>query len=175
MARIIHINTRGNTLALYDNGKQEKLFAVSTSKFGIGNVYGSNQTPPGKHVICEKIGAGAVIGTVFQERKNTGIISRVYKKRKEYPYEEEFPCITTRILWLKGLDERLNKGEGIDSKERKIYIHGTPYEYDIGKFASFGCIRMCNEDIVNLFNLVEVGDVVELLEGNNGLSSQGDH
>lgn len=163
MARIIHISTRNNVLQIYEDGKEKALYPVSTSKFGIGNEYGSNQTPLGKHVICEKIGADTTIGTVFYGRKNTGILSQIYKKREEYPYEEESPCITTRILWLEGIDEGLNKGEGIDSKERKIYIHGTPYEYGVGKFSSLGCVRMCNEDIISLFSMVEVGDVVELI------------
>ena len=160
--RVIHISTKNNILKFYEGGEEKASYPVSTSKCGIGNEYGSNQTPLGRHIICEKIGADVAIGTVFQERKNTGIISRIYKNRGEYPYEEA-PCVTTRILWLEGLDEGLNKGEGIGSKERKIYIHGTPYEYGVGRPASFGCIRMRNKDIISLFDAVEVGDEVEIM------------
>ncbi len=42
-------------------------------------------------------------------------------------------------------------------------IHGTNMPRSIGKAASHGCIRMRNHDVEELFNLVEVGDAVELL------------
>jgi lipoprotein-anchoring transpeptidase ErfK/SrfK len=41
-------------------------------------------------------------------------------------------------------------------------IHGTNAPGSIGRKASHGCIRMRNRDIEELFNLVEVGIVVEL-------------
>ena len=43
-------------------------------------------------------------------------------------------------------------------------IHGTNRPHSIGTFASYGCIRMFNEDILDLFDRVEVGtDVVVTL------------
>ncbi len=41
-------------------------------------------------------------------------------------------------------------------------IHGTNAPRSIGHAASHGCIRLRNRDIVDLFERVEVGDVVEL-------------
>ncbi len=41
-------------------------------------------------------------------------------------------------------------------------IHGTNAPGSIGRKASHGCIRMRNRDIEELFELVAVGDVVEL-------------
>ncbi|HYL37235.1 MAG TPA: L,D-transpeptidase [Bryobacteraceae bacterium] len=43
-------------------------------------------------------------------------------------------------------------------------IHGTNMPLSIGKAASHGCIRMRNRDVEELFNLVEVGDPVELTD-----------
>ena len=39
-------------------------------------------------------------------------------------------------------------------------IHGTNRPESIGKFASYGCIRMYNEDIAHLFQRVDVGTPV---------------
>lgn len=70
--------------------------------------------------------------------------------------------ITTRILRLRGLEKGINKGEGVDSHKRYIYIHGTPQEWLIGKPASHGCIRMLNKDVIRLFNIVPSGTVVSI-------------
>ncbi len=70
--------------------------------------------------------------------------------------------VTTRILWLKGLEAGKNKGSGIDSYRRYIYIHGTAEEHLIGRPASHGCIRMYNNDVIKLFNLVEEGTPVDI-------------
>ena len=158
MARIIRITIKNNTLNLFEGKKLRKQYSVSTSRNGTGNEYGKEQTPLGRHRIFEKIGKGVPVGGVFKERCFNGEISLIYKEKSECI--EEFPCITTRILWLEGLDEGLNLGEGIGSYERKIYIHGTPYEYDIGKSASLGCIRMRNQDVVEFFDVIDVGDEI---------------
>src|SRR6266852_6851049 len=47
-------------------------------------------------------------------------------------------------------------------------IHGTNRPQSIGKAASHGCIRMRNKDVEELFQLVEVGDPVELVEAVDG-------
>jgi lipoprotein-anchoring transpeptidase ErfK/SrfK len=39
-------------------------------------------------------------------------------------------------------------------------IHGTSRPHSIGTFASYGCIRMFNEDIIDLFDRVSVGTEV---------------
>ena len=46
---------------------------------------------------------------------------------------------------------------------RKGYgIHGTNEPRSIGRAASHGCIRMSNRDITQFFNLVRVGDLVDI-------------
>ncbi len=145
-------------LYLLSGFKIIKRYPVSTSRYGIGNKAGSYKTPVGTHRICSKIGRNAKSGTIFLNRKNTGRISKIYKNYLANPDD----VITTRILRLKGLERGVNKGKGIDSFMRQIYIHGTPSEFIIGRAASHGCIRMKNKDIIELFNLVRRNTIVEI-------------
>lgn len=146
-------------LYLIENGKVVRQYPVSTSKFGIGNQAGSYRTPLGRHRVAEKIGAGAPIRTIFKERVNTGKLAAIERTLKGAPYDD----VTTRILWLEGLEPGVNRGPGIDSKERFIYIHGTPSEGLIGRPASNGCVRMYNEDVIELFDRVPEGTPVLIL------------
>jgi len=157
---MIEISIEKQKLKFIKNSKTVKEYAISTAKNGAGCKEESEQTPVGQHKICEKIGDGLAVGTVFQERNNTGIISKIYKERREYSYVDEGDCMTTRILRLEGLQEGVNRGEGVDTLKRCIYVHGTPYEYSIGRPFSHGCIRMRNKDIVELFELAEEGGEV---------------
>lgn len=124
-----------------------KVYPVSTSRFGIGNKEGSNKTPLGLHRIVSKIGSNAEQGEIFTARRRTGKIARIKRTERE-------DLITTRILRLEGLEKGINRGKGIDSFKRCIYIHGTPHEHLIGRPASHGCIRMKNKDISQLFTSV---------------------
>ena len=47
-------------------------------------------------------------------------------------------------------------------------IHGTNRPRSIGHAASHGCIRMRNQDVEELFELVQVGDSVELVTAVDG-------
>ncbi|MDM8565953.1 L,D-transpeptidase [Candidatus Halobeggiatoa sp. HSG11] len=130
-----------------ENNELVKTYDISTSKFGIGSKAYSNKTPLGWHHIENKIGADAPEGTIFKARQNTGKIAKINGEIGD--------LVTSRIMWLKGLDEGKNLGTGIDSYKRYIYIHGTAEENKIGKRASHGCIRMLNRDVIELFNLVK--------------------
>lgn len=138
----------------------EKIYPISTSKYGIGSRARSNKTPPGTHRVAEKIGEGAPVGTIFKGRVSTGRTAEIYTNRAEHGED----LITTRIIWLEGLEQGINKGKGIDSHQRYIYIHGTPEEGLIGTPASHGCIRMKNADIIELFDLIDIGALVEIVE-----------
>jgi lipoprotein-anchoring transpeptidase ErfK/SrfK len=61
------------------------------------------------------------------------------------------------------MEEGKNKGKGIDSYMRYIYIHGTSEEGWIGEPASHGCIRMKNKDVIDLFKEVSIGTFVLIL------------
>lgn len=135
-----------------------RTYPVSTSKYGIGNEEGSNKTPLGTHRIYKKLGGGVEIGTIFKACINTGRIAQIYRDATDV--EQDF--VITRIMCLEGLEPGVNKGEGIDSRDRRIYIHGTPEEGLIGTPASNGCIRMKNDDVIELFDLVKIGTLVEI-------------
>jgi hypothetical protein len=127
-----------------------KKFRCSTSRFGIGQEGGSNRTPLGLHRIAEKIGGGWPAGTVFQSRQFIGYTWRGLPEAK----------ITTRILWLEGLEPNFNRGGRVDSHRRYIYIHGTGDEPGIGRPASCGCIQMAADDLIPLFDQVPGGTLV---------------
>jgi len=147
-------------LYLVRDGEIVKTYPVSTSKYGVGNQKGSNRTPLGTHRIFKKIGDGAKIGAIFEHNVDTGRVATIHTDETQSGED----LITTRIMWLEGLEPGINRGEGIDSRDRHIYIHGTPEEWLIGRPASHGCIRMKNRDVVELFNLVREGTLVEIVE-----------
>ena len=134
----------------------EKTYKISSSSFGIGSQKNSFKTPLGAHVISEKIGKKLPKGAVLKGRVWTNEIAEIISK----PIDIEADVITSRILWLEGLEIGRNKGGNVDSKSRYIYIHGTAEEGLIGKPASLGCIRMFNEDVIELFKNVSVGTQV---------------
>ena len=128
-------------------------FPVSTSRHGLGNRKDSFKTPTGIHRIAQKIGDGAPAGCVFKSRVASEEICLQQA-------DAAADVITSRILWLQGLQPGLNQGGDVDSFERYIYIHGTADEAHIGQPQSIGCIRMKNADVIALYERVEEGDLV---------------
>ena len=126
----------------------------STSRFGIGQTEGTNCTPLGLHRVVEKIGGGWPVGTVFKGRKPIGYTWRGMPDAK----------ITTRILWLEGLEPGFNRGGNVDSHARYIYIHGTADQTSIGKPTSCGCIHLADADLIPLFDLLPSGTLVWIQE-----------
>jgi L,D-transpeptidase YbiS len=133
-------------------------YPVSTARNGLGEQSGSYCTPRGRHRIAEKIGDGQPLYAVFKARVPTGEVW----SRDLAASEPGRDWILTRILWLEGLEKGKNKGIPVDTHDRYIYIHGTDEEHLLGSPVSHGCIRMKNEDVVDLFNLVEVGTEVRI-------------
>ncbi|MCI0411121.1 MAG: L,D-transpeptidase [Acidobacteria bacterium] len=133
---------------------------ISTSRNGAGEARGSFCTPRGEHVICEKIGGDWPPDTVFVGRRPTAELYTP-ELRTRFPLRD---WILTRILWLEGVEEGRNRGGDVDSRERCIYIHGAPEDAPMGVAGSRGCVRMRNADILHLFDLVEVGTQVVILE-----------
>ena len=148
-------------MGLYDDaGQLLKRYSVSTSKFGTGNQNGSEQTPLGLHRIKHKLGGAMPVNEVFIGRVPHGNLDECKERGVELPDD----VIMSRILWLEGMEPGRNQGGYVDTYQRYIYIHGTNHEDKIGVPSSIGCIRMCNEDIVDLFRLVEVGSEVLIEE-----------
>jgi UDP-N-acetylmuramate-alanine ligase len=127
-------------------------YDCSTSRFGIGSRENSLRTPLGLHRVKERYGAGAPLGRVFRDREDTG---------EDWDHTTTGDnLILTRILRLEGLEEGINKGPGIDSYERYIYIHGTGREDLIGTPLSHGCVCMRNSDVARLFDTIAEGTLV---------------
>tara|TARA_B110000305_G_scaffold193884_1_gene217648 strand:- start:8915 stop:9454 length:540 start_codon:yes stop_codon:yes gene_type:complete len=131
-------------------------YPISSSEYGEGSIVNSFKTPLGNHVIKEMIGEGAKINTIFKSRINTSRQADIIKDLADL--EDDY--VTSRIMWLDGADLGINKGKGIDSFSRYIYIHGTHEEGLIGLKASHGCIRMFNSDVIELYSVVKKGTKV---------------
>ncbi len=152
---MIYICAKQQTLSFYENDQLKKTYPISTGLKGLGEVAGSEQTPRGLHQIRAKIGEGMPIFTVFKGRRPTG---ETYSEALlEADPKRDF--ILTRILWLSGLEVGRNRLGNVDTFRRFIYIHGA-CEKNIGTPASHGCIRMMNQDIIELFSSVTVGEKV---------------
>lgn len=144
----IHISVPEQRLALKSGRKTLASYPVSTSRFGLGTKEGSLKTPTGRFRIAEKIGDGMPVGTVFKSRRPVKVTKKLMR---------DADLVMTRILWLDGLDPG-----NANTHERFIYIHGTNHEENLGKPASHGCIRMRSADLVELFELVDVGTPVAI-------------
>jgi hypothetical protein len=151
-AKFIAVDTAAQRLALHEGDDETCSFTISTSRFGTGNRDNSLQTPLGVHRVVQKIGGGAPAGRIFKDRCDTGC--------GWLPELTGDNLILTRILRLEGCEEGVNRGPGIDSFERYIYIHGTNHEEKIGQPFSNGCVVMTSADIINLFDRVEEGIIV---------------
>jgi lipoprotein-anchoring transpeptidase ErfK/SrfK len=133
-------------------------FVVSTSRNGTGQEQGSFRTPLGRHLVRAKIGKGAALNTVFVGRRPTGEVW-TQELAASSPGRD---WILTRILWLSGLEPGINRLGQVDTMRRYIYIHGSPPSVVMGEPGSIGCIRMRNQDIVDLFDLVPYGTTVDI-------------
>lgn len=154
---MIIINT--TTQQLFLKNASDKMIAqypISTAKNGLGEKQGSEKTPRGKHIICEKIGANMPIFSVFRARILTGEIYSA-ELEKQFPDRD---WILSRILWLSGTEAGFNCGGDVDTQSRFIYIHGTNDEKNMGIPNSHGCIRMRNQDVIDLFDCIPVGEAV---------------
>ena len=158
----IEISIPNQLLTLLDDfGGVKAKYPVSTAANGVGCEKNSGCTPLGNHIIRAKVGAGALPNTVFVGRRATGEICTP-ELMAQFPNRD---WILTRILWLSGTELGFNRLGNVDTMQRYIYIHGTPESTDMSKIGSHGCVRMRNSDIIELFELVEAGTSVLILEG----------
>ena len=143
------VSVRDQKLMLLDDGGNAAVYQVSTSKFGLGDRWGSMATPLGTLQVAQKIGDHAPVGAVFHNRRFTGEILQ--------PNTPGRDPIITRIIWLRGLE-----AENVHAYYRGIYIHGTPEEKTIGRPASYGCIRMKSSDVSSLYAQLSIGAIVQI-------------
>lgn len=147
----IVVSARDQRMALLEKGKLIATYPISTSKFTLSDRPGSYGTPLGELEIADKIGDGAPAGTVFKNRRRSGEIVGVDAAGRD--------PIVTRILWLRG-----REAQNANAFARDIYIHGTPEERNIGRRASYGCIRMRSNDIIRLYDVVGRGAQVTIVD-----------
>ena len=152
---ILTVNISEQTISLFENNRFLKKMPASTSRFGVGEIQDSNCTPRGLHRIAEKVGGGEPAGTVFKSRQVIG-----HTSQPEFADAK----ITTRILWLEGLEPGFNQGGNVDSHARYIYIHGTSNQESIGEPTSHGCIHLADADLISLFDLLPSGTLVWIAE-----------
>ena len=145
----IEISIPDQSLTLRCADEVVRSYEISSSRFGLGPEEGSLKTPLGRFRIAQKIGHEMPHGTVFVGRVALG---------PDDPLPDTEDWITSRILWLDGLDP-----ENANTRDRYIYIHGTKHEDRIGQPDSHGCIRMRNADVIELFDLVQEGTPVRIL------------
>jgi len=144
------ISVRDQKLMVLENNERVAVYPVSTSKFGLGDRWGSMATPLGWLQVAEKIGDHAPSGAVFHKRRFTGEILQ--------PNAPGRDPIVTRIIWLRGLEP-----SNANAFNRCIYIHGTAEEKSIGKPSSFGCVRMCSKDVTEVYSQLPIGSVVRII------------
>ena len=156
----IKVSVARQELTVLEQGHCVATFSVSTGKNGVGERNGIEQTPRGRHVIRAKIGAGQPVNSVFVARRPTG---EIYSPalREQYPARD---WILTRILWLSGLEPGVNRLGAVDTMRRFVYIHGCPDEDRMGVPSSHGCIKMHNDDIIALFDMLPYGTRVFIEE-----------
>ncbi len=150
LSNVMQVSVPEQKMALYRDGRLIRKYPISTSKFGLGDQKGSYKTPLGTMEVAEKVGGDKPLGAVFKSRKWTGEVIK--------PDAPGRDPIVSRILWLKGTEK---KNENAYS--RCIYIHGTAAERDIGKPASYGCIRMKSKDVADLYRQVGEGAQVNVV------------
>ena len=158
-SELLFVSIENQKMYHIKEGAIVKKYIISSSEYGTGSEAGSNKTPLGLHKVKEKYGDetpinGRMIGRVFY-----GQIATLYNDKTKSKTDD----VTSRIFWLEGLEKGKNKGEGIDSYKRYIYIHGTSEEGRLGTPASHGCIRMRNKDVIDLYKIIEVGTLVLIL------------
>lgn len=155
--RWLLVDVAAQRLHLLDGEAPLGAWPVSTAAAGIDAREGSGGTPPGVHRILQRIGDGAPAGMVFVSREPVG---RIWSPGAPGDAPADEDLILTRVLTLAGLEDGVNRGPGVDSTARYIYLHGTNAEDRLGTPCSHGCVRMASADVVTLFDLVREGDPV---------------
>ncbi len=150
----LYISIQQQRLFLFDHGVCRAGYHISSAKNGLGEQEGSYCTPRGWHEVSDIIGIDQPINVIFKARLSTG---EIYSSdlSQQYPHQD---WILSRIIRFKGREQGFNLGGSVDSYRRYIYIHGCAAEHLLGQQASHGCIRMSNQDIVELAAIISCGD-----------------
>jgi HAD superfamily phosphoserine phosphatase-like hydrolase len=149
-SRRLVVSIDDQSLEVLEGEQCIRRFTISTATKGMGCALGSYRTPTGRFRVCEKIGEGLAIGTIFKERVPVGIWRDGDCAKGD--------LVLTRILRLDGLDP-----QNANTLERYVYIHGTNQEEKLGRPASHGCIRLANREMIELFDMVDEETLLEIV------------
>ncbi|MFT4772361.1 MAG: hypothetical protein ACI9CP_001705 [Cryomorphaceae bacterium] len=155
----LYVAVKKQKLFFVENNEVVAEYSVSTAKKGLGSEVGSFKTPQGLHKVAEKVGSEVEPFGIIKQKVDTGAKAEAVLQAKSTDQD----LITSRVLHLTGLEEGINLGGDVDSYNRGIFIHGTHEEGLIGTPASKGCVRMKNADVIDLFERIEVGTFVVIL------------
>ena len=155
----IYVAVKKQKLFLIENDSILAEYPISTAEKGLGGEVGSFKTPPGLHRVAEKVGMEVEPYGIIKQKVPTGQLAEPVLQARST--NQDF--ITSRVMHLAGLEDGINHGGNVDSYVRGIFIHGTHEEGLIGTPASKGCVRMRNADVIELFERIEVGTFVVIL------------
>ena len=155
--RAVWVSVGEQTLRVIEDGKAVWQAACSTAEKGVGSKKDSYQTPVGWHSVAEKVGECEPWGRVFREKRASRKVWQPGGSTKK-------DLVLTRVLALTGEEPGVNNGGDVDSYARCIYIHGTNDEARIGTPVSHGCVRLRNDDVVQVFELIPQGALVLITE-----------
>jgi phosphoserine phosphatase len=147
--RRLEVSIDDQTLKVIEGEQCIRQFDISTATKGMGFKMNSYRTPTGRFRVAEKVGQGEASGTVFKQRVAAGLW--------QPGSAVEGDLVLSRILRLEGMD-----AENANTLERFIYIHGTNHEDKLGQPASQGCIRLRNDEVIELFEMVSEGVELEI-------------
>lgn len=155
---LLYISVQRQALFHVRGGQLLAEYPIATASAGLGSEVDSYRTPTGLHRVSEKFGESVPPLGILKDREFTGALADPDLAGMDKDW------ITSRILWLTGLEPGVNQGGNVDSHERYIYIHGTANEKSVGTPSSMGCVRMRNDDIIALFERVPLGALVVILD-----------
>lgn len=154
---VLYVSVRSQRMYHVQGRAMRKEYTISTAAKGLGGAQDSYRTPTGLHYIRERFGDGLPPWSILQDREATGEIA-------DSTVVETRDVITSRILWLSGMESGVNEGGNVDSYSRWIYIHGTADERSLGTPCSRGCIRMRNRDVIELHDRIPIGALVVIYD-----------
>ena len=155
---LLYVSVARQALFHVQGGRLVAEYPIATAKAGLGGQQDSYRTPTGLHRISEKIGSEVPPYGILKDRQFTGELADPDFAGVDKDW------ITSRILWLEGLEPGINQGGVVDSHARYIYIHGTANERSLGTASSMGCVRMRNADVIDLFDRIPLGTLVVILD-----------
>lgn len=165
---LVVVDVHTQRLYLLRRGRVADVWPVSTAINGIGQIANSDATPVGVFRVARKIGAGLPPDAVLRDQVATGQVVAPVRAPDDLAASR---WITTRILWLTGLQPGWNEGADEDTFLRHIYIHGTANVGMLGRPASHGCVQMAPRAVMALYRAVPVGTPVLITPGTGRIAA----